>query len=36
MRSIGVNNRQSLGADINVKTLLDLARDAFDSLICRV
>ena len=36
MKSIGVNARKSLGADVNVKSLVDLAPDAFDSLMCRV
>jgi HAD superfamily hydrolase (TIGR01509 family) len=36
MKSIGVNARQSLGADVNVKSLLDLRPDAFDSLIDRI
>ncbi len=33
MKSIGVNARQSLGANVNVKSLTDLAADVFDSLI---
>ena len=36
MKSIGVNARQSLGADVNVKSLVDLPPDAFDRLIGRV
>jgi len=33
MKSIGVNARQSLGADVNVKSLVELPHDAFDLLI---
>lgn len=36
MKSVGVNARQSLGADVNVTSLVELAADAFDSLIRRV
>jgi hypothetical protein len=36
MKSVGVNARRSLGADVNVTSLVELAADAFDSLIGRV
>jgi HAD superfamily hydrolase (TIGR01509 family) len=32
MKSVGVNPRQSLGADLNVKSLVELPSDAFDRL----
>jgi len=33
MKSVGVNPRQSLGADVNVKSLVELQPDAFAALI---
>lgn len=33
MKSVGVNARQSLGADVNVRSLIDLPPDAFDRLV---
>jgi beta-phosphoglucomutase len=33
MKSVGVNPRQSLGADLNVKSLVELPSDAFDLLL---
>jgi hypothetical protein len=33
MKSVGVNTRRSLGADVNVKSLVELPADAFDRLI---
>jgi beta-phosphoglucomutase len=33
MKSVGVNARRSLGADLNVKSLVELPADAFDRLV---
>jgi beta-phosphoglucomutase len=33
MKSVGVNARRSLGADVNVKSLVELPADAFDRLV---
>lgn len=35
MKSVGVNARRSLGADVNVKSLVELPPDAFDLLVSR-
>jgi hypothetical protein len=33
MKTIGVNARAALGADVNVQSLVELPADAFDALI---